>query len=109
MNRTLTQAAAAYLDGRYRHGFIPTNTDNHVSSFARFSADCGQTWPMTADLCLQWAREGTTHADPFTWARRLEALRPFSRCSSAFRRAGNIFSKAAIFRDPLVVCVELQR
>ena len=77
MSRTLTQAAAAYLDGRYRHGFIPTNADNHVSSFARFSADCGHTWPMTADLCLQWAREGTTHADPFNWARRLEALRPF--------------------------------
>jgi len=79
MSRTLTQAAAAYLDGRYRHGFIPTNADNHVSSFARFSAERGHTWPMTADLCLTWAREGTTHAHPFNWARRLESLRPFSR------------------------------
>lgn len=53
MNRTLTQAAAAYLDDRYRHGFIPTNADNHVSSFASFSANRGHIRPMTADLCLR--------------------------------------------------------
>ena len=83
MNTTLTDAAAAFLDARYRHGYIRVSADNHVLSFARYAADRGYGWPMTEDLCLRWAREEAAHADPFNWARRLEALQPFSRYLSA--------------------------
>jgi integrase len=31
---------------------------------------------MTVELCLGWARDGAEIADPYTWARRLDSLRP---------------------------------
>ena len=75
----LIQAAVAFLDDRYRRGFVRVSSDNRVSAFARYAADRGHTWPMTVELCLGWARDGAEIADPYTWARRLDSLRPFSR------------------------------
>ncbi len=80
---TLVDAASAFLEERYRHGFVPVSADNHVPSFARYAADRGHIWPMTEELCLRWAREDAATSDPFNWARRLDSLRPFSRFLSA--------------------------
>lgn len=76
---TLMDAAVAFLHDRSRRGLVPVSSDNLVSGFARYALSRGHTWPMTADLCIGWARDEAEIADPFTWARRLDILRPFSR------------------------------
>ena len=58
---------------------LPERLVMELSAFARYAADRGHTWPMTVELCLGWARDGAEIADPYTWARRLDSLRPFSR------------------------------
>ena len=75
---TLIDAAVAFLDSRARRGFVPVSSDNRVSAFALYASNRGHSWPMTAELCVGWARDEAKTADPFTWAQRLDSLRPFS-------------------------------
>lgn len=76
---TLMDAAVAFLHDRSRRGLVPVSSDNLVSGFARYALNQGHSWPMTVELCIGWARDEAEIADPFTWARRLDILRPFSR------------------------------
>ena len=111
----LIEAAVAFLDDRYRRGFVRVSSDNRISAFARYAADRGHTWPMTVELCLAWARDGAEIADPYTWARRLDSLRPFSRFLANIDPAtrfpfGSPFGQAARRLAPhIYTSAEIQR
>lgn len=111
----LIEAAVAFLDDRYRRGFVRVSADNRVSAFARYAAEHGHFWPMTVDMCLAWARDEAEIADPYTWACRLDSLRPFSRFLANIDPAtrfpfGSPFGKAARRRAPHIYSgAEIQR
>jgi integrase len=70
---------------------------------------------MTVDLCLGWARDEAEIADPSTWARRLDSLRPFSRFLANIDPAtrfpfGSPFGRAARRLAPhIYTSAEIQR
>ena len=111
----LIEAAVAFLDDRYRRGFVRVSADNRVSAFARYAAEREHFWPMTVDICLAWARDEAEIADPYTWACRLDSLRPFSRFLANIDPAtrfpfGSPFGKAARRRAPHIYSgAEIQR
>lgn len=75
---TLNDAAIAFLADRSRRGFVSVRSNKRALAFAQYASNRGHTWPMTAELCVEWARDEARIADPFTWARRLDELRTFS-------------------------------
>lgn len=79
VEQDLLEAADAYVAERRRLGFKDRESGSRIFSFARFAVAKGHTGPMTADLCLEWARQGALYDKPFTWASRLKDLRPFAR------------------------------
>ena len=76
---TMLSLAEAYLAERRRLGFALDRSGNLTLAFARFADAGGHEGPMTAAVVLQWAKEEARHADPFTWAGRVNVLRPFAR------------------------------
>ncbi|MFV0644899.1 MAG: tyrosine-type recombinase/integrase [Sphingomonadaceae bacterium] len=73
----LMVAAEAYFTERRRLGFKERHTGNRVQSFARYAVAKGHSGHVTADLCLEWAKQGALYDRPFTWAGRLASIRRF--------------------------------
>jgi integrase len=67
----------AYLAHRRRFGYTLAIEETVLKGFARFADEREQTCLTTA-LAIQWARASKADS-PFTWARRLDVLRGFSR------------------------------
>ena len=71
--------AEAYLAERRSLGFKLDRSGSLTLAFARFTDAMGHTGPLTVAVVLRWAREEAQHPDPFTWAGRINVLRPFAR------------------------------
>lgn len=76
---TIFARAEAYLAERRRLGFVLSRAGSLTLSFARFADDSGHDGALTSAIVLRWAKEEAMHADPFTWAQRVNVLRPFAR------------------------------
>ena len=76
---TMLARAKGYLAERRRLGFALDRSGSLTLSFARFADADGHDGPLTSAIVLRWAREQAMRADPFTWAKRVDVLRPFSR------------------------------
>lgn len=75
---TMLARAERYLTERRRLGFALDRSGSLTLSFARFADAEGHDGPLTSAIVLRWAKEQAMCADPFTWARRLNVLRPFA-------------------------------
>ena len=75
----LMAASEAYFAERRKLGFKDRESSSRIHAFARYAVMKGHVGPMTAALCLEWARQDAFHNQPFTWAGRLEDLRPFAK------------------------------
>ena len=80
MNAPISWASRVetYLAYRRRHGFKLTIDATQLGSFARFADQIGTEDHLTVALAVAWAR-ASQHPSSFTWARRIEILRGFSR------------------------------
>ncbi|KIU27046.1 hypothetical protein SR39_31055 [Methylobacterium radiotolerans] len=81
MTATLTMLARAeaYLADRRRLGFKLDRSGTLTLAFARFADASGHEGPLGAAVVLRWAKDEALHADPLTWAGRVNVLRPFAR------------------------------
>jgi site-specific recombinase XerD len=77
-SETMVSRAEAYLAYRRSLGFKLRIPGRQITSFARYADDKGHQGALSSDIALRWAKGGATTADPFTWAKRLEVLRPFA-------------------------------
>lgn len=77
-------ASEAYFAERRTLGFKDRESSSRIHAFARYAVMKGHVGPMTAALCLEWARQDALHDQPFTWAGRLEDLRPFAKYLALF-------------------------
>lgn len=75
---TMLSRAETYLAYRRSLGFKLKTPGRQIISFARYADDRGHEGALSFDIALRWAKTGATIADPFTWAKRLEVLRPFA-------------------------------
>lgn len=80
----LMAASEAYFAERRKLGFKDRESGSRIHSFARYAVTMGHSGPMTAALCLEWARQDALYEQPFTWANRLEDLRPFAKYLASF-------------------------
>lgn len=76
--RTMLSLANAYLGERRRLGFALHRSGSLTLAFARFADANDHQGPLTAAIVLRWAREEALYAEPFTWAGRVNVLRPFA-------------------------------
>lgn len=76
---TMLSLAEEYLAERRRLGFALDRAGTLTLAFARFADASGHEGALTAAIVLRWAKEEAQHADPFTWAGRVNVLRPFAR------------------------------
>lgn len=67
----------AYLAERRHLGFEIRTAGTTLQSFGRFADRSGHIGPLTSELVIDWTK-ATRKAEPFSWARRLEVLRPFA-------------------------------
>jgi len=68
-----------YLAER-RLGFELRNMALALASFASYTEHVGHQGPLTTDVMADWARQDKAQSHSLgTWARRLKALRPFTR------------------------------
>ena len=81
--RAMIALADGYLAERRQLGFDLTIQGGQIKAFARFADDAGHTGPLTTGIVLGWVQGKARRATPFSWARRLETLRPFARYLSA--------------------------
>ena len=65
-------------------------------AFARFADASGHEGALTAAIVLRWAKDEAQHPDPFTWAGRVNVLRPFARFL-ADRDPSTVFPEDAPF------------
>lgn len=79
MEHDLMAASEAYFAERRRLGFKDRESSSRIHAFARYAVKKGHAGPMTAALCLEWARQDALYDKPFTWANRLEDIRPFAK------------------------------
>lgn len=93
---TMLARAEAYLAERRRLGFVLDRSGNLTLAFARFAEASGHEGPLTSAIVLRWAKEQAMHADPFTWAQRLNVLRPFAR-HLADAESGTTFPEGSPF------------
>ncbi|VXD01292.1 putative integrase/recombinase y4rB [Sphingomonas sp. T1] len=93
---TMLARAEAYLAERRLLGFTLDRSGNLTLAFARFADANGHEGAMTAAVVLRWAKEEARHADPFTWAGRVNVLRPFARVLAG-REPGTAFPEDAPF------------
>lgn len=76
---TMSLLAEAYLAERRQLGFALDRSGSQTLAFARFADASGHIGPMTALIVLRWAKDEAQHATAFSWARRVDVLRPFAR------------------------------
>lgn len=93
---TMLARAEAYLAERRRLGFVLDRSGSLTQTFARFVDASGHEGPLTSAIVLRWAKEHAMHADPFTWAQRLNVLRPFAR-HLADAESGTTFPEGSPF------------
>ena len=77
--RTMIALAEAYLAERRHLGFALNRSGSLTLAFARFADANGHDGALTSAIVLRWAKEEAQHIDPFTWAGRVNVLRPFAR------------------------------
>lgn len=77
--RNMLSLAEAYLAERRCLGFALARAGSLTLTFARFADASGHEGALTHAIVLRWAKEAAQHADPFTWAGRVNVLRPFAR------------------------------
>ena len=93
---TMLARAEVYLAERRRLGFALDRSGSLTLAFARFADAKDHEGPLTTAIVLRWAKEQAVHADPFTWAQRLNVLRPFAR-HLADSESGTDFPEGAPF------------
>jgi site-specific recombinase XerD len=93
---TMLSLAEDYLNERRALGFDLGIAGNQIKAFARFVDDAGHIGPLTTHITLNWVQGQARHAVPFSWARRLEVLRPFARYLARLDPATE-FPQTAIF------------
>lgn len=76
---TMLARAEAYLSERRQLGFALDRSGSLTLAFARFTDASGHEGPLTSTIVLRWAKEQAVNANPFTWAQRVNVLRPFAR------------------------------
>ncbi|EKS26804.1 MULTISPECIES: tyrosine-type recombinase/integrase [Hyphomicrobiales] len=76
---TMLSRAEAYLAERRRLGFALKRPGSQILAFACFADAGGHKGPLTSAIVLRWAKEEAQVDDPYTWARRVDVLRPFAR------------------------------
>jgi integrase len=91
MKRSVRMVSLAedYLASRRRLGFDLKSTGRRLLDFACFADRSGHQGPLTVNLAASWARSGPGQA-PFTWARRIEIVRPFARYLQQFDPATEV-------------------
>lgn len=75
---TMLSRAVGYLAYRRHLGFQLDRPGSQTLSFARFADNLGHQGVLTSEIAVRWARDAASRNDPFTWARRLDVLRPFA-------------------------------
>ena len=98
-SRTMQSLVQMYLDERHNAGFALKIPGKLLMGFARFSDQRGHRGPITEQLTLDWVQGCAKRATPFTWARRLQTIRPFARFCLRVDRATyvpeqNVFGRA---------------
>ena len=78
-NRSMAALASDYLAERRLLGFDLGISGAQTTAFACFADAAGHTGPLTTRIVLDWVQGKSRRATPFSWARRLEVLRPFAR------------------------------
>lgn len=76
--RTMLSLAEDYLCERRALGFDLSIPGDQIIAFARFVDGVGHVGPLTTRIILDWVQAQAKHAVPFSWARRLDVLRPFA-------------------------------
>lgn len=94
--RTMLSLAEDYLTERRALGFDLRIPGDQIAAFARFVDEAGHAGPLTARITLDWVQGHARHAKPFSWARRLDILRPFARYLARLDPATE-FPQTAIF------------
>ena len=74
-----------YLAERGRLGFDLRRSTNILRNFERHVRAVGHRGPLTLEVMADWARRDSHGSSaPHTWARRLKALRTFTRWLQQF-------------------------
>lgn len=94
--RAMLSLAEDYLTERRALGFDLRIPGTQITAFARFVDAVGHTGPLTTRITLDWVQGHARHAKPFSWARRLDVLRPFTRYLARLDPATE-FPQTAIF------------
>ena len=94
--RTMLSLAEDYLTERRALGFDLRIPGDQITAFARFVDGAAHTGPLTTRITLDWVQGQAKHAVPFSWARRLDVLRPFARYLTRLDPATE-FPQTAIF------------
>jgi site-specific recombinase XerD len=94
--RTMLSLAEDYLTERRALGFDLRIPGDQITAFARFVDEAAHTGPLTTRITLDWVQGRAKHAAPFSWARRLDVLRPFARYLTRLDPATE-FPQTAIF------------
>jgi integrase len=84
---TMQSFVQMYLEERRSAGFALEVPGNLLMGFACFSDQRGHRGPITEQLILDWVQGCARRATPFTWARRLQTIRPFARFCFRLDRA----------------------
>src|SRR5664280_2353748 len=97
--RTMQSLVQMYLDERHSAGFALEIPGKLLLGFARFSDQRCHRGAVTEQLILDWVQGCAKRATPFTWARRLQTIRPFARFCFRIDRTTyipeqNIFGRA---------------
>ena len=79
MTISMHHLVQAYLKERRDLGFALTIPGSQLQAFARFADASGHRGPLTRQLITSWARDEAKRATPLTWAKRIEAVRPFAK------------------------------
>lgn len=94
--RTMLSLSEDYLTQRRALGFDLRIPVDQITAFARFVDEAAHTGPLTTRITLDWVQGQAKHAAPFSWARRLDVLRPFARYLSARQGFFGRFSRAIL-------------
>lgn len=94
--RTMLSLAEDYLSERRALGFALRMEGHYITTFAQFADERGHSGPLTNDIVLNWVQGQAKRVSPFSWARRLDVLRPFARYLARFDPRTE-FPQTAIF------------
>lgn len=76
---SMVALASDYLAERRLLGFDLGISGTQITAFARFVDAACHTGSLTTRIVLDWVQGRSKHPTPFSWARRLDVLRPFAR------------------------------